>query len=153
MIEPEIFELSASDAEALTTLLTSAREEYIQHLHPFPFTVEEIRRRLLANRADRWWGLRAEGQLAGFYMLRGWDDGFKRPAFGVFVAEPFARRGLARRALVSAVEYCRGSGAPAVMLTVHPDNVRARATYEAAGFQLEGENFATGHLIYQLPLR
>ncbi len=152
MNEPDIFPLTPDDARELTALLTAARPEYIEHLHPFPFTVEEIHRRLAGNREDRWWGLRVGGELAGFYMLRGWDDGFTRPAFGVFIAEAFARQGLARRALATAVEYCRAAGAPAVMLTVHPDNERARSAYEAAGFQHEGENAATGHHIYQLPL-
>ena len=144
-MQPEIFELHPTDAVALSQLLCAARPDYIAHFHPFPFGKADIEARL--GHRDCYWGLRSGGTLAGFFMLRGFDEGYRRPSFGVFVAESFTGRGFARAALAHALNWCAENGIALVMLKVHPDNTRARRAYNEAGFESLGICPQTGHEI------
>ena len=128
--EPEIMELTTTDADAVAALLASASADYLRHAPRFLALPAQLRER----RADRWWGFREKGQLLGFFMLRGFDAGFARPSFGVFISEPAAGRGLARRALDHALAWCHRSGIHSVMLKVAAANLRARELYVRAGF-------------------
>lgn len=148
----ETFLLEPADAPAVAKLLADAREDYVKHFHPFPFTAAALVQCLSERRQDRYWGLRCEGSLAGFWMLRGFDAGFARPAFGVFVAEQFSGRGLARQALQAAIEYCRLRGTPGIVLTVHPENPSALRIYEAAGFRPAPERSHQTVNLYELAL-
>lgn len=110
--EPEILPLTPSDAAEVSTMLRAATPEYAAHFRPFGFDDETVREQLRHARRDRFWGMRSGGrrELAGFFMLRGFDQGYERPAFGILIAERFAGRGLARRALTEAAEWCRRNG-------------------------------------------
>ena len=126
--------LTPPEAGEVSRILTAARPAYAVHFHPFAFDEESVRAQLERARRDRFWGMRSGGELAGFFMLRGFDDGYERPAFGVFIAERFAGRGLARRALTAATQWCEENGVKEMMLTVTPENAVARRIYEEAGF-------------------
>ncbi len=133
-LNPEIAPLSLRDAADLSRLLTAAAPEYVAHFHPFEFDGENVRAELERARRDRYWGMRTDGKLAGFFMLRGFDEGYERPAFGVFIAERFAGRGLARRALAASIEWCEKNGVKEMMLKVYRENATALRIYEEAGF-------------------
>jgi RimJ/RimL family protein N-acetyltransferase len=82
-------------------------------------------------------------------MLRGWDEGFDRPSFGVYIAEEFSRRGLSKLALQYALSWCRLNDVSAVMTKVHPDNTSAQLVYEQAGFEFIGMCPEIGHRILE----
>lgn len=90
-----------------------------------------------------------EGSLAGL-----------RPPFGdvgelylIYLDPEHVGRGLGRVLHDGAVARARESGFVAAVVWVHPDNVRARRFYEAAGWTLEGtertEDFS-GHAIPEI---
>jgi N-acetylneuraminate synthase/N,N'-diacetyllegionaminate synthase len=136
--DPVIAPLTAAECGELSTILKGSRPEYAAHFNPFGFEEESVRAELEKARKDRYWGMRCGGELAGFFMLRGFDEGYERPAFGVFIAEQFAGRGLARRALAEATQWCEEIGVKEMMLTVYPENTAAVRIYEAAGFVASG---------------
>jgi RimJ/RimL family protein N-acetyltransferase len=144
--------LTVAEAPALAGLLATERKEYLAHFHPFAFDAATLAARLHAAREDRYWAIHAGGELAGFCMLRGWDEGYSRPSFGIVVAETFAGRGLAREALAFCIEYCRARAVKTLILSVHPDNHRARRTYERAGFVRTGPKPGTDHDLYTLKI-
>lgn len=147
-----IFPLTLAQLPALSALWQAQRAEYVRHFHPFGGAVAELQQVLGAARRDRFWGLHHSGELAGFCMLRGWDAGFARPAFGVLVGERFAGRGLAAAALQHCLAWCREHRTEKVMLTVSRENERARRIYLAAGFQPTGTSAPTGDEILELTL-
>jgi len=130
--------LSSADAPALAALLQTQSPAYLAGFHPFAFDENEIRCRLEAIRRDVWWGIETGGRLAGLVMLRGFDEGYERPAFGIFVGEEFSGRGLARQALRHCLAWCRGRGISRVMLKVEPTNLRAKNLYLDEGFKAVG---------------
>ncbi len=117
-------------------MLKAARPEYVAHFHPFGFEEGSVRTQLERARRDRFWGMREGGKLAGFFMLRGFDEGYERPSFGVFIAESFAGRGLARRALAASIKWCEENGVKEVMLKVYRKNAAALRIYQEAGFTI-----------------
>jgi GNAT superfamily N-acetyltransferase len=70
-------------------------------------------------------------------MMRGLDEGFPDPMYGVFVAQRFAGKGLARLTLAHAEAQCRLNGWKRLRLKVDPDNVRAYKLYQSSGFKFE----------------
>jgi ribosomal protein S18 acetylase RimI-like enzyme len=72
--------------------------------------------------------------MVGYGMLRGWDEGYEVPAFGVCVRPGERGRGVGRALLSFALDLARDKGAPEVMLKVHDGNSAARSLYEGFGF-------------------
>lgn len=133
----EIRRLSSNDAKMMSCLLQEAKADDRKFFDPFPFDVLSVRTRLESAVFDRFIGLFIDGEtLAGFYMLRGMDEGYLSPMYGVFIGPEFRRHGLARLTLCHAFSVCKLSAYPSLMLRVHPENERALQLYRNAGFEV-----------------
>lgn len=137
--------LQVSDAEALSHLLTED-PDYSQYFVPFETPTPAYFTRLLDSAdLDCYRGIFKDDELVGMYMLRGFDEGYTRPSFGVYISKACAGCGLATLALRWCLSYCRLNRLPAVMLKVHPDNDAARHIYEKNGFVFLQTDSRTGH--------
>ncbi len=137
--------LTEQDAEALAALIAQDTSDYREHFTPFSFEANNLRERLSAAKLDQYWGIRTDGELAAFFMLRGFDEGYDRPSFGVYVGERFSGLGLASLALQYALSWCKMRKIGSVMLKVHPENKAAHRVYERAGFAFDVVDTKTGH--------
>lgn len=137
--------LAAEDAAELAALIAKDTPDYREHFTPFSFESDDLRQRIDAAKRDRYWGIRIDGELAAFFMLRGFDEGYDRPSFGVYVGECFSGLGLASLALQYALSWCKMHKIGAVMLKVHPENKAAHRVYERAGFAFDAVDTKTGH--------
>jgi GNAT superfamily N-acetyltransferase len=144
--------LEPDDAPDLTTLLAGQPSDYVQHFHPFHFDLEVVSTLLRDRQRDCYMGLWVSGKLVGFFMLRGFDEGYAVPSFGVLVDQAWRGRGLGRLALQVSETMCRVLGAQTLMLKVHPSNTGARALYESEGFVQTSVDPTHGHLVYHLEL-
>lgn len=109
-----------------------------EHFHPHPLTAEYAAQ--LAGdttRQDEYLVAVGDGEIVGYAMLRGWDEGYATPAFGVAVDAAHRGEGLGRALLEYALVRASERGAADVMLKVHPDNVGAKHLYESVGFTFE----------------
>ena len=153
MTDLEIRPLVPGDADAVDLLLTSDSPRYRQHFEAFPGGRAEIETALAQADNDAFSGLFVDGELGALVMLRGLDAGFIAPAFGVYVAERHAGRGLGTLALAFAETWCKLDGRAEMMLTVHPEHAAARRLYEDQGFTASGEHSEIGHVVYRKRLR
>lgn len=144
-----IRELRVEDAAALAGLLRAQPPEYARFFYAFGHEEEEVARILGERRGDIYSGIFWRGELAAFFMLRGWDAGYEVPSFGVLV--DVRRRGLAfmRIALDVAKLICRLRGAPRLMAKIHPDNVSPRGA-RRLGLVQTGVEPETGNVIYHI---
>lgn len=153
MTGPSVHPLEPGDAPALAALLRAQRDAYMAHFGPFAFDPPVIVKALREARRDRYWRLDLDGRMVGFAMMRGLDQGFARPSFGVFVAEHAKGRGVARAALAHALDWAAAQGDIAhVMLKVAPENRRAWRLYRTTGFRALHIDEATGQLVMQYDL-
>jgi GNAT superfamily N-acetyltransferase len=143
--------LKTSDARKVADLLGSSSESYAQFFHPFSFDEASVVEVLRQAGRDRFFGLfvtdNSHDQLVGFYMLRGFDEGYAIPMYGVFISERYSGLGLARLSLQHAETFCRLNKIAELKLKVHPNNVRARALYEELGFDTVGTDQANANLV------
>jgi [ribosomal protein S18]-alanine N-acetyltransferase len=129
-------ELVASDEDALARFLVRNDVPAVTvTFTPFPMTAATAATLLSERREDRYYGAFATvGELVALSMLRGWDEGFVVPSFGIAVDASWHGRGVGTRMTAWTVEQARTLGAPSVRLTVYADNPGARRIYERLGF-------------------
>lgn len=144
-----VSKLSPVDASALSVLLTADDSNYRQYFVPFAADIKSLGERLESVREDRYWGVWFGRTLAGFFMMRGFDDGYQRPSFGVYIARAYSGKGLSGFALDYCISWCRINGIEAMMLKVHPDNLYAKQSYDKAGFTVIDTCPQTGHMILE----
>ena len=144
-----ITRLLATDAPSLSQLLNGDDKEYQQYFIPFAADPESLAQRLATAGEDRYWGVWNGPALAGFFMMRGFDEGYSRPSFGVYIGSAHAGQGLSRLALEYCMSWCRFNNINAMMLKVHPENRYARHSYEKAGFTAIDTCPRTGHTVME----
>lgn len=148
-VEPLLHE----DAPTLSNLLSRQRKEYLRHFHPFDFSLDGVKAEISKASKDRYWALWNSSGLIGFFMLRGLDDGYSRPSFGVMIDEKHSRQGLAGKALAHSVDWCVQNGIQRVMLKVAEENIAAVRAYERAGFVTIGACKRTGQRMMEKELK
>ncbi len=126
----EFFETLASDPET------------VRFFHPHPFS-RDFAAGLCAQAEtsrDRYYVARYRGRNAGYMMLRGWDEGYAIPSFGVCCHPGLRNAGLGQVLLAHAVAESRAAGAGKLRLTVCKSNARAVHLYRKFGFVFQEKN-------------
>ena len=140
--------LRPDDAPALAALLAAQPEPYLRYFTPFRFDELTVAELLTRASHDLYMGLFWDGVLVAFFMLRGWDEGYAIPAYGVMVDHHYSGRGLGRLTLEMSKTICRLRDVQRLMLKVHPENLPAKRLYESVGFCQTGVDSKNGNLIY-----
>ncbi|MDT5270952.1 MAG: hypothetical protein QOH49_3138 [Acidobacteriota bacterium] len=141
--------LKVEDAAAVSSLLRVQPPEYTRFFFAFSFDADDIARMLAGRGRDVYMGFLLRDELAGFFMLRGWNEGYEVPALGAVIAEKYRGRGLMQLTVEVTKVICRLRGASRVMYKSHPDNAPAKKA-AAMGFTQGGADPATGNLIFYL---
>jgi len=144
----EIKELTPGFAKALANKLSQEKKDYLKYFTPFEFSLTSIENILKKTKLDKYFGLFVNNDLAGFYMLRGLDDGFEIPSYGVWISSEYSNSGLSKLTLYHAFAFCKLNGIKTLMLKVHPDNLVAKKLYESLGFNKTGFDEKNGNYIY-----
>ena len=144
----EIKELKTIDALNLSALILSAPKDYTKYFTPFSFEEDSIKKLINNAIKDKYFGIFVDEFLVGFYMLRGFDEGFEIPSYGVWISEKFSGMGLSKVTLEHAITFCKMNNIKKVMLKVHPENIVAKNIYEKFGFKQEGIDQKNSNLIY-----
>lgn len=144
----EIILLDDSNAQELALLLMSSSKQYSSYFIPFSFDEKNVESILQRAIKDKFYGIFVSGSIVGFYMLRGFDEGYSIPSYGVWIAEEFSNMGLSTLTLQHAITFCKINSIKKIMLKVHPDNLAAKHIYEKFGFQQTGKDPKNHHLIY-----
>jgi len=132
-------DLIATDEAALGSFFVeNNRPEVTAIFHPFPLDAPNAHRICALQRKDRYFASFEDGAIVGFAMLRGWDEGFTTPSFGILVHHNHHGRGIGKALTDHAIALAREMKAPRIRLTVHRDNARAVRLYERAGFLAAG---------------
>ena len=125
--------------EELTALFERNRTPAVTEMFdPFALDATQARKIALGGGEDAFYLARSGKLAVGFSMLRGFDEGYAIPSFGIFVDRESQGRGVGRKLTAWTVEQACGRGCPAVRLTVYAANVAACRLYESLGFRRAG---------------
>lgn len=144
----EIKELQSEHASILSALILSAPKNYTKYFTPFSFKEDAIKKIINNSINDKYFGIFINDNLAGFYMLRGFDEGYEVPSYGVWISDKFSKLGLSKLTLQHAITYCKVNNLKKIMLKVHTENIVAKNIYESFGFKQEGIDQKNSNLIY-----
>ena len=79
--------------------------EVVREFHPFPLDRRTAGRLCHHDGLDQYFVMVADDGVVGFAMLRGWDEGYEVPSFGVLVDRDHQGRGIAAAATGKAIEF------------------------------------------------
>lgn len=147
----EFIKLKLEHVKALSEMLKFEQAQYIQYFHPFSFDEDSIIRTLKSAKFDKYYGI-VYGELIGFFMLRGWDQGYKIPSYGVYINSKFSGKGLGTLTLNYAESICHLSNVQQLMLKVHPENIIAKNLYARNGYTYHDIDPRNQHLILRKKL-
>jgi ribosomal-protein-alanine N-acetyltransferase len=128
--------IGPGDDDALVAFFgVIASDRTSEHFHPHPFTASEAHARANYAGQDLYALMTYSGEVVGYGMLRGWDEGYSMPSLGIYIARPHRGTG-ASRVLMNYLQFAaRLKGAKAVRLKVHEDNERAYRLYTSLGYR------------------
>lgn len=143
--------LETTDAATISAFARSQSPEYLRFFYAFDSDEAAIAEMLSASEMDVYSGVFWQANLAGVFMLRGWDAGYEVPSFGVLIAQEYRGGAFMRLTLDAAKLICRLSGTKRLMAKIHPENVSPRGA-RRLGFHQTGVEESTGNIVYHLEL-
>jgi RimJ/RimL family protein N-acetyltransferase len=145
--------LRVEDASALSKWLSAQPPAYARFFRPFAYDEAAIADALARRGQDVFMGLFWRNGIVGFFMLRGWNEGYEVPAFGILIDEQYRGYGLEMAALDTAKVICRLRNVSRLMIKMHPDNISAKGVARKTGFVQTGVEAASGNLIYHYEIK
>lgn len=135
-VEEIIFRaLVPSDATSVATFFARCRDHAeMAFFHPFPLTQETAHQLACEPRLDRYYVADVAQAVVGLSMLRGWDEGYEVPSFGVMVDPRWHSRGVGSRLTDFTIAAASELGCESVRLSVYSGNMRATSMYVRRGF-------------------
>lgn len=81
----------------------------------------------------------ADGEIAGFGMLRGWDEGYSIPSLGLFVSSEHQGKGVGKAIMNHLTAVAIERDCERIRLTVDAVNEKAVALYKAQNYEVDNE--------------
>lgn len=143
----EFQKLKISDLTELIDLWNKDPQDYNSYFIPFVMKSDDLKSMLEKIEKDLFINVMVNKKIAGFFMLRGFDQGYEVPSYGVWISSEYANKGLAKLTLQYSLSICRLTGVNSIMLKVHPENKVALKMYKSFGFNASGIDEKIGHII------
>lgn len=109
--------------------------EVTSKFNPFPLNRETAEKICQENHKDKFFMALMGDDVIGFSMLRGWDEGYEVPSFGMFVDYEKHGNGFGKTILKLTCEYAKKIGCSKVRLSVYQSNQSAYHVYKKFGFR------------------
>lgn len=106
-----------------------------EYFHPHPFTYEKARKIGTYEGNDLYFLQIKKNEIAGYAMLRGWDEGYEIPSLGIAILPDFRRRGLGKDFMLFLHDQARARGAKKIRLTTYQENISALNLYLSLGYE------------------
>ncbi len=109
-------------------------DEITRYFHPFPLSRESAYAIAWTSHKDRYYVVSVSSRVRGLCMLRGWDEGYSIPSYGVLLDRRIQGYGLGRSVTKFAISEAKRLGCERLRLSVHASHLAARRLYEVLGF-------------------
>lgn len=139
------------DATTCRLILQNIRREdpnYLAYFTPFNWNTNDFFDNVMSSIKDQYFGIFIDEMPIGFYMLRGFDQGFKIPSYGIWISSKYSNLGFAQLALNHAHCFCKLNKVQSIILKVHSENTFAKLIYEKHGYVFSHNDNGSGQLVY-----
>ena len=127
--------LCSNDVEQLGGLLeANNRPEVINFFYPFPMSRETAQKILSPFKKDSFFVAVLDNEFIGLSMLRGFDEGFNIPSFGIFIDFFHQGNGYGRKLTEWTLNWSDEHQIENVRLAVYATNMVALKLYLSLGF-------------------
>jgi len=139
----DIRKIKSGDEEILSNFfeVINSDEGTVNFFHPHPFT-KKYAKLLVAKikkSKDLYFIVIRKNKIVGYSMLRGWDEGYNTPSFGICIHPEYQWQGLGKLLTDYTLKKAKGKKADKVMLKVYKNNEKAYQLYEKIGFEFSKE--------------
>ena len=134
--------------ELILQKIREEKQSYLSYFTPFDWNTNDFIEELKSCFKDQYFGLFVDSIPIGFYMLRGFDKGFKVPSYGIWISSEYSGLGFAKLSLNHAHCFCKVNKLSSIMLKVHPENIIAKLMYQKHGYVFSHIDPDTGHGVY-----
>lgn len=136
----ELHEIGAQDFDVLKKFFRENDvTEITQTFTAFPLNEQTAEIIACHDHLDKYFLLFEQSNPVGFSMLRGYDEGYSVPSFGVFIDHRQLGKGLGKMLLKLTVDEAVRTGSDKVRLSVYKSNSGAVKIYSDFGFQVIDE--------------
>jgi ribosomal protein S18 acetylase RimI-like enzyme len=105
-----------------------------KYFHPHPLNFEKAQE-IASYQGQDLYFLQIKGnEMAGYGMLRGWDEGFSVPSLGIAIHPSFRKQGLATKFVGFMHQKAKEKNAKKIRLTVSTKNIVAIRLYRSFGY-------------------
>ena len=109
--------------------------EITRYFNPFPLNSQTAHQIARNDHLDHYYVATLDAQMVGMFMLRGWEEGFQIPSFGILVDRRYHGMGLGKQITEFAITEASNSGCPGIRLSVYASNTNALSLYASFGFR------------------
>lgn len=141
-----IRELIPGDGPALSVFFQRLESDPgSQAFRPHPLTSPHAEQLCRDTTKDHYAVALCNGEIVGYGMLRGWQEGFDVPSLGIAVLPSARGKGLARQMMNYLHLVAASRSAKQIRLRVEPSNEPALGLYHSMGYQPSG--FERGQIL------
>ncbi len=149
----EVIKLRSGYEELLSDFFSKINNsEYIEAFSPHPFDRENACKICSYEGQDLYYALILESRtIIGYFMLRGWDEGYEIPSIGLGLLPEYQGYGLGRLIMNYLESTARLNNSKQTMLKVIKKNLVAINLYESQGyiFQEHNEKYLIGYKYFK----
>lgn len=144
--------LGEADVDVIMDFLASQPKGYLRYFHVFEGGQAAIAELLRDRVRDYYGGVFVQNSLEAIFSVRGWDEGYDIPTYGIVVRPGRMGTAVSDIILLAVRIIARELGATQLMAKIHPDNRAATQRGHKVGFVASDVTDESGNIIYYLDL-
>lgn len=135
-VRVKIREVASRDYESLARFFADNNIDAVtRYFHPFPLDSATANRIASVPHLDRYYIALRNGEIVALGMLRGWDEGYEVPSFGLVVDYRQQGLGLGKKMTEFAMSDALRLRCQKVRLSVYKSNLRGMSLFSSLGFE------------------
>jgi [ribosomal protein S18]-alanine N-acetyltransferase len=115
-------------------------QESYSFFHPHEFSYIGLWNEIINKKKDYYVFLIDADTIAGYGMLRGWDEGFEIPSLGILTDINYRGQGISSKIMDHLHEIAKKEGSDKIRLTVYKENKIAISLYNKLGYVFSDKN-------------
>ena len=115
------------------------KDDY-EFFHPHSLTWGDLKNIIFTKSKDSYVLMVEDGEVAGYGLLRGWDEGYDIPSLGIMISRNYRGKGYSSILMNELHSIAKKVGSKKIRLTVFKENKKAISLYNKLGYEFSDKN-------------